>query len=114
MPRNKLTLDVADTGKPAEKRDYSVTTIQYDKEDAIRLPEGMDLVAALDVLQRRIRYEAEETVITETFEVHPYDGAHAVFEVLKARFGWAEMQIKKAESFFEKDQKPEMMNLQVG
>ena len=111
MPKKRLTVSEADSGKKAEKRDYSVTTIEYTKDESIMLPDGMDLPAAIDVLNRRLRYESEQTVMVEQFDVHPYDGAHALFEVLKNRFGWAEMKTKMG---FFGPEPPSMLNLQVG
>lgn len=54
------------------------------------VPAGMSLEAAVKLLQRRQRYEGEVTEVHAPFDVHPYDSAHALFQVLRARFGWAE------------------------
>lgn len=57
--------------------------------DKLTLPEGMQLETAIDLLQRRAEYEQEETEFSESYDVFPYDGAHALNEVLKRLYGWA-------------------------
>jgi transitional endoplasmic reticulum ATPase len=58
--------------------------------ECITVPDSMKLGDAVDVLQRRIKYEEEAAVIHRDFDVHPYDGAHALFQVIRRRFGFAE------------------------
>lgn len=53
------------------------------------LPSGMSLEQAADLIKRRAEYEQEETAFSETYDVLPFDGAHALAEVLIAKFGWA-------------------------
>lgn len=53
------------------------------------LPEGMSLKQASDLIKRRFEYEQEETAFTEAYDVAPWDGAHALAEVLIQKFGWA-------------------------
>lgn len=53
------------------------------------LPDGMSLDGAIDLLERRKKYLEEEVEITESFDVFPWDGAHAFAEVLTKRYGWA-------------------------
>jgi transitional endoplasmic reticulum ATPase len=107
-------IKLSNSTEAQQPRDFSVVTINYSADDAIQIPEGMNLSTAVEVLQRRMRYESEETVMAETFDVHPYDGAHALFEVLKNRFGWAEMQVREPKSFFDRRQPPTMLNVQTG
>jgi transitional endoplasmic reticulum ATPase len=53
------------------------------------LPSGMDIPDAIELLERRQEYEQEETAFAESYDVMPFDGAHALAEVLIAKFGWA-------------------------
>jgi transitional endoplasmic reticulum ATPase len=53
------------------------------------LPIGMDIPGAIELLKRRWQYLQEEVVIDETFDVFPWDGAHAFDKVLRRRYGWA-------------------------
>lgn len=53
------------------------------------LPEGMEVVDAIDLLKRREKYLSEAVNMVETFDVFPYDGALAVDAVLTAKFGWS-------------------------
>lgn len=57
--------------------------------DKLLLPEGMKLDTAIDLLQRRAEYEEEETQFTQNYDVMPFDGAHALNEVLIQMYGWA-------------------------
>ena len=57
--------------------------------DKLTLPEGMKLETAIDLLQRRAEYEEEETEFSESYDVFPFDGAHALNEVLIRMYGWA-------------------------
>lgn len=57
--------------------------------DKLTLPEGMKLEVAIDLLQRRAEYEEEETEFSENYDVMPFDGAHALNEVLIQMYGWA-------------------------
>ncbi len=54
------------------------------------LPEGMDYKSAIDLITRRAEYEQKVTQVFEQFDVFPLDGAHALFQVLTARYGWVE------------------------
>lgn len=58
--------------------------------ERLTLPDGMKIAAAIDLLQRRAKYEQTETAFSEKFDVLPFDGANALNEVLLKKFGWAE------------------------
>lgn len=77
-------------GKTLQKEatEIAVTQIVRHGEQLI-LPEGMTLPQAVDLIERRMTYEKEVTVFNESYNVLPYDGAHALAEVLIAKFGWA-------------------------
>lgn len=57
--------------------------------EKLTLPSGMNYDDAIDLLERRKEYEEEETEFSETYDVMPWDGAHALAEVLIQKFGWA-------------------------
>lgn len=65
-----------------------VAEIVYHGEKMI-LPEGMDIDKAMKLLERRKKYLTEEVNMSETFDVFPWDGAHALDAVLTRRFGWS-------------------------
>jgi transitional endoplasmic reticulum ATPase len=67
-----------------------VAQIVYSGEKMI-LPEGMDLDNAVELLLRRKAYLTEEVGISRTFNVFPWDGAHAVLLALNEKYGWANM-----------------------
>jgi transitional endoplasmic reticulum ATPase len=53
------------------------------------LPTGLGLEDAVELLERRIKYEAQEVAFSESFNVFPWDGANALDKVLTSRYGWA-------------------------
>lgn len=57
--------------------------------DQLIVPENMSYGGAIDLLKRRMQYEQEEVALSETFDAFPWDGAHALDNVLVAMFGWA-------------------------
>jgi transitional endoplasmic reticulum ATPase len=65
-----------------------VADIVYHGEKLI-LPDGMKLPEAINLLERRMEFEEEETVFNETYDCFPLDGAHALDVVLTKKFGWA-------------------------
>lgn len=71
-----------------EAQVVAVTEIVRHGEKLI-LPENMTLRQAQDLLERRAEYEKEVTAFSESYDVLPYDGAHALAQVLINKFGWA-------------------------
>lgn len=78
--------------------------------DKLILPEDLGIDAAIDLLKRRLVYENEKTNIAAQFDCFPWDGARALFNVLKKRFGWVTMET--VWSFFGA-QRPTMMDVEV-
>lgn len=76
------------------------------------LPEGMNIGAAIDLLHRRQQYLETETELNETFAVFPWDGANALSEVLKARYGWA--PATPTPGMFGMQRPPKLINIEVG
>jgi transitional endoplasmic reticulum ATPase len=74
-----------DINKAAKKVD--VAEIVHHGEQ-IMLPEGMTIPQAMEILQRRESYYREEVSTSRMFNVFPLDGANALAEVLKNRYGW--------------------------
>lgn len=74
------------------------------------LPSGMSLDGALDLIERRRKYENEVTEFSEQFGVMPWDGANALNEVLRAKYGWA--QATATPSFFG-SRPPKMISIEV-
>lgn len=79
--------------------------------DKILIPEEMTIAAAVRVLQLREIYEETKTNINASFDAFPWDGALALFEVLKRKFGWASME--SVWSWFG-EQLPTMMEIEIG
>lgn len=53
------------------------------------IPEGVTLDQAIDLLNRRKKFEEEETDLSRTFDVFPLDGAVSLDRVLNRLYGWA-------------------------
>jgi transitional endoplasmic reticulum ATPase len=75
------------------------------------LPESMEIPQAISLLERRMTYLHEKTSMSETFKVFPWDGANAVEQVLRKRFGWATQE--KTPGFF-RDNPPQLIAIDVG
>lgn len=93
-----------------EAQIIAVTDIVRHGEKLI-LPENMTLKQAADLIERRAEYEKEVTSFSESYDVLPYDGAHALAEVLIEKFGWA--PATSTPSFFG-DQPPRLISIEVG
>lgn len=78
-----MSKNLKDAGEQAH-----VAEIKYHGE-AMILPEGMSVDSAIDFLNRRKKFLEEQVDLRETFDVFPWDGAHAIDEVLTRKFGWA-------------------------
>lgn len=93
-------------------RDQSIKVTQIEYSDGpMKLPNGMSYDQAIELLKRRKKYETEETNFLETFDVFPWDGAHAINVVLKEKFGWASQT--PTPGFFG-DTPPAMITVEVG
>lgn len=57
--------------------------------DQLTIPEGMKVDDAIELLIRRKEFLEEDTAFSETYNVFPWDGAHALDAVLTSIFGWA-------------------------
>jgi transitional endoplasmic reticulum ATPase len=88
----------------------SVAEIQY-YGDKMILPQGMSLDEAMKLLRRRQQYLEEDVGINETFNVFPWDGAHALDLVLTEKFGWSPAT---ATPGFFGDTPPQMIGIHVG
>jgi transitional endoplasmic reticulum ATPase len=86
-----------------------VADIIYSGEKLI-LPDGMKLTEAINLLERRMEFEEEETIFNETYDCFPLDGAHALDIVLTKKFGWA--PATATPGFFGKNP-PAMMSVEV-
>ncbi len=65
-----------------------VAEIVYHGEKMI-LPEGMSIKDAKELLTRREKFLEEDVQLQQQFDVFPWDGAHAIDEVLTKKFGWS-------------------------
>lgn len=53
------------------------------------IPEGVTIDQAIDLLNRRKKFEEETTQLSRAFDVFPLDGAVSLDIVLRALYGWA-------------------------
>lgn len=79
--------------------------------EQLLIPETMTMEDAVELLERRIAYDAQEVAFSENFEVFPWDGANALDAVLTERYGWA--PATATPSMFG-PQPPKMITIDVG
>lgn len=80
--------------------------------EAITIPDGMTCEEAIDSIKRRMEYENKETVMTDTFDVFPWDGAVSLHRVLTAKYGFAE-GVTIPGTWFSPERPPEMHNIET-
>lgn len=57
--------------------------------EQLMIPSTLSLESAVELIEQRIAYEAQEVAFNESFPVFPWDGANALDKVLTNRYGWA-------------------------
>lgn len=102
VPKGKKLADAAEPIAVAEIARFG---------EALVVPPAMTLDQAEKLIQSRKKYEMEETEITSTFPVFPWDGAAALHRVLSAKYGWA--QGVPTKDFFDRKVPPKMMDIAV-
>ena len=90
--------------------DAHVALVKY-HDGPILLPNGMEIPAAIGVLKARQEYLEQTVDISEVFNVFPFDGANAISEVLRQKYGWANSV--PTPGFFG-DTPPQMLMISVG
>ena len=70
-----------------KKPQIAVSDIVYTGEKLI-IPASMNAKQAIELLQRRMKYDQEVVQETRTFDAFPWDGAVALDAVLTKLFGW--------------------------
>lgn len=100
------------TGEQVEKKKAFThcEVVRQPKLEQIILPEGMDIDKAIEWMVRQKEHENATIAVHEEVAAYPLDGARALMEVLRRRFGWADAVPKK--TFFG-DQPPVMVSLPV-
>ena len=100
---------MAKTLEQNEKQVHVADIIKHGEK--LIVPEQMKLGDAIDLLKRRQTYEEEEVVVRRTYNVFPWDGAHALMLALTERYGWAAAE---ATPGFFGSNPPQMLDVQVG
>lgn len=93
-----------------EDKKVQVAEIVHHKGQ-LAIPEGMSVSDAIELLERRRDYLEEEVVVTQSFNVFPWDGANALAICLENKFGWAAAE--GTPGFFGK-RPPQMITIEVG
>lgn len=94
--KNKIRRQVAEVERVGEK---------------MVVPSAMSIDEAIKLLQSRKAYEEETVIITDSFDVFPWDGALALDRVLTTKFGWAPA---KAQMGFFGPNPPRLITVEVG
>lgn len=74
------------------------------------LPMGMKIPVAIDLLQRRMKFEDEVTSFNADYDVMPWDGAYALDRCLVEKFGWAPATSTPG---FWGDEPPQVISVQI-
>lgn len=75
------------------------------------IPSALTLKDARVLIDRLEAYETEETIVRNTFNAFPWDGAKALYDVIAEKYGWAQ-QVATPTMFGEKP--PELRSIEVG
>lgn len=73
------------------------------------LPAAMKIIDAIEVLQRRLKYEEEQVVITEQIDGFVWDGAYAFARAMEKRYGWVSAE---PTGFFQ-DNPPKLISVEI-
>lgn len=93
----------------ATKKMHVAEIVKHGKQFII--PEGVTYPEAIDLLDRRMKFEEEETVINETVDTFVWDGAIALTKAMTEMFGWFQPEAMK--SFFGTNP-PQMISVETG
>ena len=100
---------MAKTLEQNEKQVHVADIVRHGEK--LIVPDGMKLGDVLDLVKRRMTFEEEEVVVRRTYNVFPWDGAHALMLALTERYGWAAAE---ATPGFFGSNPPQMLDVQVG
>lgn len=100
---------MAKTLEQNEKQVHVADIVRHGEK--LIVPDGMKLSDVLDLVKRRMTFEEEEVVVRRTYNVFPWDGAHALMLALTERYGWAAAE---ATPGFFGSTPPQMLDVQVG
>lgn len=78
---------MAKTLEQDEKKVHVAEIVRHGEK--LIVPEGMSLSDVIDLAKRRMKFEEEEVLVRRTYNVFPWDGAHALMLALTERYGWA-------------------------
>lgn len=88
VQESEAATKVATKGKKMSSK-FSETLEVAREGKAIVVPDGITLDKAIETLQRRKRYEEEETQIEEAVECFPWEGAYLLNKAMQKFYGWA-------------------------
>lgn len=79
--------------------------------EQLLIPEGMSIDSAIGLLQRRKEYDEQQVQFVEMFAAFPWDGAHALWQVMHEKYGWASGEAVR--TFFGTEL-PQMITVETG
>src|SRR5258707_15807498 len=83
------TTSATSTTKTIEQSEVIAVARIEQHGTALTLPSDMTIDQAIKLLERRKVYDGEVVKLTRRYEAFPWDGAGALDEVLKKRYGWS-------------------------
>ena len=87
-------LEESEDSKKKKAPKIAVSDIQYSGEKLI-IPASMTAKQAIELLQRRMKYDQEVVQEMRTFDAFPWDGAVALDAVLTKMFGWTPAEAQR-------------------
>lgn len=78
--------------------------------DQLLIPDGMDVDDAIRMLLEHKEYQEQKVNVNRQYKRFPWDGAFALFNVLKEKYGWAQM--KPTKSFFGENP-PQLIDVEI-
>lgn len=110
MSKDLSNLETEEEKKKKKTKKIAVSDIEYTGEK-LMIPAGMTAGQAIELLQRRQKYDQEVVQESRTYDAFPWDGAVALDAVLTKIYGWTPAEAQQ--SFFGPIP-PKMVSVEVG
>lgn len=88
-PPEEESTDMSQTLENAAAPEAVIVAEVVRTGEKLIIPAACSLTQARDLIDRRMRYEEETLSMNDSFDVFPFDGAHAFDQVLTEIYGWS-------------------------
>lgn len=109
------SIEKALSEKQQDKKFKKVEVVKNDVPQ-ITIPNGMSYERARKWLKRKEEHEESFVEFSATLDVHPMDGARALYKVCQEHFGWASLEAMRTTGFLgmQIETPPEIIEVQTG